>query len=214
MKRPLPTLLLALAAVALMAPRPSVGNLDARVDQLEAEAQADRDANCLKANADGDSYRPAYCDPGRCTVEPSPFVLLSSDTCTDTASGFHVEGAVSFSAVDCQLLPTSSFPECLYPARDGGFCTSDSDCPSGTVCDGNLALCTSGESCVAASTCSALVVPGILYECTGIGPAGSLTVAECGQAEARGDLVRPESINSRDALSCRDSVEALVGPCQ
>jgi hypothetical protein len=77
---------------------PSSNALKKRVEQLESEqwqrdadAQFSRDANCAKADVDGDSYRPAYCQ-GRCDCIPDLAGGANAVSCDETSAGeFEIE---------------------------------------------------------------------------------------------------------------------------
>lgn len=216
MKRPLVTLLLALAAIALMAPRPSVNQLNTRVNQLEAdqtrqddEIQLTQDATCAAADVEGDTYRPAFC-PARCTGVQPP----SSGTCELTASGFQVVRSASFDG-SC-LDPPGSPSTCNYRSTAlEPNCSTDADCPGSSVCDTSVlseGVCLLATACTFDSDCPQFFEEDVVYACSGIGVAGDLAPAECGGGITEFVTIVP--INSSDGLACRSDVEAQIGACQ
>lgn len=210
MNRLLLTLLLALAAVALMAPRPSVNQLNTRVNQLEAdqtrqddEIQYTQDATCAAADVEGGTYRPAFC-PARCTVPPGAFDP-ASDSCESTSTGFRV------------LRQTLAAGGCLggvcgYEPVSLGPCQTDADCPGTSQCDpigfnpGQCILIPS-SGCSVDSDCPVFSVGETLYECANVGAPGALPAATCDDGSGS------EPVNSGDALACRSDVEAQLGAC-
>lgn len=213
------TLLLALVAVALMAPRPSV-------NQLNAEVNQNREVMCAGSDARGDTYRPFFCDP-RCTCS----VPSNLTSCTQTAPGSFEATSDPLDLCVPELHQCESFELCgpfgcstasLCTSSSQVSCTSDSECPSGELCNPVslesgicVRACNSASDCPAtgnnvcesdpSTSCTTDTDCGVVtFTLDDVGPADAVDPATC-------DGFVP--ISSNDALECLAEVEAQTGPC-
>jgi len=222
MTRRLPTLLLAFAAVALMAPRPSI-------NQLNTEVNQNRAVMCEGTDARGDTYRPFFCE-SRCTCS----VPSNLTSCTQTAPGSFeatsdpldvcvpevyqcepVEVCGAFGCSTANLCASSSQSSCQV---------GDGTCPSGETCEavdlaGNglcVRLCGSANDCPdtgnnvcqsdPSTSCTTDTDCGVVtFTLDDVGPADAIDPATC-------DGSVP--VSSNDALGYLAQVEAQTGACQ
>lgn len=221
MKRSLLTLLLALAAAVLMAPRPSI-------NQLHTEVNQNRAVMCAGADARGDTYRPFFCTsrcpcgvpsnltsctetaPGsfeatsdpldvcvaeRHQCEPievcGPFGCSTSNLCTSSSHFSCGNGVTCPSGETCQPVDLSGTGVCLRG------CASASDCP---LTGNNVCQSDPSTSCTMDADCGV-----VTFTLDDVGPADAVQPATC-------DGFVP--ISSNDALDCLAAVEAQTGPCQ
>lgn len=160
---------------------------------LEQQQLLDRAANCAKADIDGDSYRPFYCDAVcMCAGQELSGTI---DVCSVSPAGATVTGDVLTQTCD-QVTPNGF----ACSARSGATCLSDSNCSNGETCIdadppfgsgfcGNV--CSVDADCATDFTVSFSPV-GTLTEVTPV--SCSLTGGESGQ--------QPVNINHNDARAC------------
>jgi hypothetical protein len=139
------------AALLLMIPGGAVGQERASLERLETWA-------CAKADADGDSFRPGFCDP-RCDCF-SPTAISSVSSCSETVPGtFEAEednpgtcgaicepaewlgGTITFcSDSSFASCPTDTcadpLEECLPVQGGSDACVREFECTSDAQCNG------------------------------------------------------------------------------
>lgn len=166
-------------------PRPSLERIEA--------------ANCAKADVDGDSYRPIYCE-ARCDCPVAAAALAAADACGEAAPGHvQVTQTLSGSCVD-QGLGLFACALALPLA-----CLGDSDCPAeypdcdAGVCETNSLCSGPGDACPSATV--------VYAEYLGVGSPDTLGPVTC----ARFAAPTSPAINSNDALACLLEVEGQTG---
>ena len=220
MKRSVLTLLLALAAVALMAPRPSINRLNTEVNQNRA-------VMCTGADARGDTYRPFFCEP-QCTCS----VPSNLTSCTQTAPGSFEATSDPLDVCVPELHQCESLQVCgpfgcstasVCTSSSQSSCVTDPDCPSGEFCapvsfESGICVrgCSSASDCPPtgntvcqadpSTTCTTDADCGVVtFTLDNVGPADAVEPATC-------DGFVP--LSSNDALACLAEVEAQTGTCQ
>jgi len=200
-------------AVAILASPAALAPLPARADRpsleaLEAEIQALRDDACTKADVDGDSYRPSYCDASCSPCIAAPNLAPQADACEEVSPGdfvfeFQLQGAC-VSNVSCAYLDL--------------FCDAPSDCPkspqvlgsSSWTCDMINHVCTVillPGSCTTNSECDVAIATGAI---TGIGMPGTPGAAQCSVPPFGAEPGPPNEvpINYGDAQACVSLIES------
>jgi len=194
-------------------------------------------AMCAKADVDGDSYRPIFCDrrcdcvnssdasacvetsPGTFDITDAPAGACGDACVADPNSGWRV--CASSSAKTCGSCDPGEFcygAEVPYCAR---LCTTHADCTqpvTNGACNNGPVACATDADCV----------DGISQPGTCIG--GTCAIADCNQASDCGGVTLsgvsvPDSsspatctrgsvaaaINANDALECIAQVETAIG---
>jgi hypothetical protein len=198
------------------------------------------EAICEKADADGDSFRPKLCTPRCDCVDAVVGWVASMDTCQGSIPGMIEAGSVNPAhdahcfglCLDSQTLtltgeicstPTECGTSALCMFSDPSsndvtscispdvLCGSDADCATGFSCGGNRCTYTGSFSCpgsVPTSPITCATYPAELnadVTLVGMDVADTAAVVECQ------NLFGTTSINSNDALKCRDRIEELFG---
>jgi len=132
MSRPLLTPTLVLAATGLMAPRPSV-------DQIDTAPERNRHVMCAAADARGDTYRPFSCT-SRFTCDAPP----SLTSCTQAAPGRFEATSDPFDVCVPERHQCAAVESCgPFGCATSDICSSSSRFP----CGGGAGGCPSGEVC-------------------------------------------------------------------
>jgi hypothetical protein len=181
--------------------RPSLSSLDAAQKRTNS-------AMCAKADADGDSYRPFFCDP-RCDCLAPLLLQGSPNICEESSPG----------VFDIAITgpPTCTNGYCVGVAT--GSCNASVNfCGPGQVCVAScfLTACTyrCELPCTSDATCPP--IPGPIAKLSGVSEPDSPHAVNCDVLLTPLDPATATStkINSNDALACLEQVETSTGPCQ
>ena len=205
-------------AMPSAAQRPSLADLQAQHDALQAEHDTTRSVLCGMSEMAGESYRPIFCDPRcDCLIEDTPVPWTSMVSCEQISSGEVIGRLGPLSDVACTglcfQLPAicGSDADCFTFGPCSGMscavttssCLNDGDCDQtkGYFC-GSLDLCTNGVACTEGSgTCDTGVARST--GTFGFAPSGDLAPLSCSRTG--------ETINSSDAAACIADIEVHLG---